>query len=168
MQTTRSTKGAKKSDPTRSKTDEDKRVGKNGHKVKKCKKSGHTLSPKYSNSSFPEVLGGGGRLGSRSKNMKSKSIFLKIVEHFCQRINIIYCILLQFNGRMKLLLGLAPGLIFNAYRNSITFAKVIIRDLIIGISIIFSLVFFIFSILDTIQYYSIQFKTEFLFHFSMN
>jgi len=31
-------------------------------------------------------------------------------------INIIYSILLQFNGRMKLLLGLAPGLIFNAYR----------------------------------------------------
>ena len=42
------------------------------------------------------------------------------------------------------------------------------RDLSIGISIIFSLIFFIFSILDTIQYYSIQFKTEFLFHFSMN
>ena len=38
------------------------------------------------------------------------------------------------------------------------------RDLSIGISIIF----FTFSILDTIQYYSIQFKTEFLFHFSMN
>ena len=33
------------------------------------------------------------------------------------------------------------------------------RDLSIGISIIFSLIFFIFSILDTIQYYSIQFKT---------
>ena len=42
------------------------------------------------------------------------------------------------------------------------------RDLSIGISIIFSLVFFIFSILDNIQYYSIQFKTEFLFHFLMN
>ena len=42
------------------------------------------------------------------------------------------------------------------------------RDLSIGISIIFSLVFFIFSILNNIQYYSIQFKTEFLFHFSMN
>ena len=61
-QTTRSTKSTKK-------------VILPGHKRKKtkrCKKSGHTLSPKYSNSSFPEVLGGGGRLGSRSENVKIK------------------------------------------------------------------------------------------------
>ena len=46
-------------------------------------KGGHTLSPKYSNSSFPEVLGGGGRLGSRSENVKIKiDIFKK--DHFHQ------------------------------------------------------------------------------------
>ena len=42
------------------------------------------------------------------------------------------------------------------------------RHLSLGISIVFSLELFSFSILDTIQEYSRIFKTEFLFHFSMN
>ena len=58
-------KGYEKSDPTRHPVTK-------GRRQKGAKKSGHTLSPKYSNSSFPEVLGGGGRLGSRSENVKIK------------------------------------------------------------------------------------------------
>ena len=42
------------------------------------------------------------------------------------------------------------------------------RHLSLGISIVFSLELFSFSILDTIQEYSRISKTEFLFHFSMN